>query len=196
MAASAGRASFSDNRRLSPQLPMSTTLSPRPAADEYLPYYERYITLVPDGNLVELLATQVRDTLRLLRGVDDRRALYAYAAGKWTVKEVIGHISDAERVFSHRVLRFARGDVQPLPGFDENAYVPAGRFNERPVSDLIDEFEAIRSSTVHLFRYLNEDELARRGIANNNPISVRALGFVIAGHERHHAKLLRERYGL
>ena len=175
---------------------MATTLSPRPAPDEYLAYYERYITLVPDGSLVDTLVDQHRDTIRMLREVSDDRGLYAYAPGKWTIKEVIGHLSDAERVFSYRALRFARGDGQPLAGFDENAYAPAGRFNERPIGDLVDEFQAIRAATVHLFRYLNDEELARRGIANNNPISVRALGFVIAGHERHHAKLLRERYGL
>ena len=175
---------------------MSTTLSPRPAADEYLAYYERYIALVPDGNLVETLADQHRGTIQMLRDIDDKRGLYAYAPGKWTIKEVIGHLCDAERVFSYRALRFARGDAQPLAGFDENAYAPAGRFNERPIADLVDEFQAIRAATVHLFRYLSDEELARRGIANNNPISVRALGFVIAGHERHHAKLLRERYGL
>ena len=174
---------------------MLTTLS-RPAADEFLPYYARYIDLVPEGNLVDLLAEQQPDTLRMLRRVDDERGLYAYAPGKWTIKEVIGHLSDTERVFSYRALRFARGDAQPVAGFDENAYVPAGRFNERPIKDLIDEFQAIRAATVHVFRYLSEDELARRGIANGNPISVRALGYVVAGHERHHAKLLRERYGL
>lgn len=174
---------------------MTTTLS-RPSADEYLPYYDRYVALVPEGNLVDLLVEQNRDTIRLLRSIDDQRALYAYASGKWTIKEVVGHLCDAERVFAYRALRFARGDAQPLAGFDENAYAPAGRFNERPISDLADEFEAIRNATVHLFRYMNEEEFARRGIANNNPISVRALGFVIAGHELHHAKLLRDRYGL
>jgi hypothetical protein len=174
---------------------MPTTLS-RPASDEYLAYYDRYITLVPDGILVDILAEQQRETLRMLRKVDDERGLFAYAPDKWTVKEVIGHLSDAERVFSYRALRFARADGQPVAGFDENAYVPAGRFNERPIASLVDEFESIRAATVHLFRYLTEEEMARRGIANNNPISVRALGFVIAGHERHHAKLLRERYGL
>ena len=151
---------------------------------------------MPDGNLVDLLAGQQVDTLRMLRRVDDQRGLYAYAPDKWTIKEVIGHLSDAERVFAYRALRFARGDGQPVAGFDENAYTPAGRFNERPIKNLVDEFEAIRAATVHVFRYLSEDELARRGIANGNLISVRALGYVIAGHERHHAKLLRERYGL
>ena len=174
---------------------MPTTIS-RPSADEYLAYYDRYITLVPEGNLVDILADQQRDTMRMLRSVDDERGLYAYAPGKWTIKEVIGHLSDAERIFAYRALRFARADGQPVAGFDENAYVPAGRFNERPIADLADEFQAIRSATVHLFRYLDEDEMARRGIANSHPISVRALGFVIAGHERHHAKLLRDRYGV
>jgi hypothetical protein len=174
---------------------MPTTLS-RPSADEYLPYYDRYIALVPEGNLVEILVDQHRDTMRMLRSVDDERGLFAYAPGKWTIKEVIGHLSDAERIFAYRALRFARGDAQPLSGFDENAYAPAGRFNDRPLADLADEFQAIRAATVHLFRYLDEDEMARRGIANGAGISVRALGFVIAGHERHHAKLLRERYGI
>jgi hypothetical protein len=174
---------------------MPTTLS-RPAPDEYLAYYERYVSLVPEGNLVDLLVEQQLDTIGMLRRVDDERGLFAYAPGKWTIKEVIGHICDAERIFAYRALRFARGDSQALAGFDENAYAPAGRFNERRIGGLIDEFQSIRASTVHVFRYLNEDELARRGPANGNPISVRALGYVIAGHERHHAKLLRERYAL
>jgi hypothetical protein len=174
---------------------MPTTLS-RPAPDEYLAYYERYVSLVPEGNLVDLLVEQQLDTIGMLRRVDDERGLFAYAPGKWTIKEVIGHICDAERIFAYRALRFARGDSQALAGFDENAYAPAGRFNERRIGGLIDEFQSIRASTVHVFRYLNEDELARRGAANGNPISVRALGYVIAGHERHHAKLLRERYAL
>jgi hypothetical protein len=174
---------------------MPTTLS-RPAADEYLAYYDRYVTLVPDGNLVDILLEQQLETIRMLRRVDDERGLHAYAPGKWTIKEVIGHLCDAERVFAYRALRFARGDAQPVAGFDENAYVPAGRFNERRIGGLIDEFQSIRAATVHVFRYLTEEDWARRGIANGHPISVRALGFVIAGHELHHAKLLRERYGL
>jgi hypothetical protein len=174
---------------------MPTTLS-RPAADEYLAYYDRYVTLVPDGNLVDVLLEQQLETIGMLRRVDDERGLHAYAPGKWTIKEVIGHLCDAERVFAYRALRFARGDGQPVAGFDENAYVPAGRFNERRIGGLIDEFQSIRASTVHVFRYLTEDDWARRGIANGHPISVRTLGFVIAGHELHHAKLLRERYGL
>jgi len=136
------------------------------------------------------------ETVRLLRGIGDEKARFAYAPGKWTVKEVVGHINDAERIFAYRALRFARGDEQPLTGFDENVYAPAGRFNDRSIGDLLDEFEAIRAATIHLFRNLNDDELARRGTANNNPITVRAIAYVVAGHERHHVKLLHERYGV
>jgi len=174
---------------------MAFTLS-RPGAEEHSPYYSRYIDLVPEGNLVDLLVEQQLDTLGMLRRVDEGRGTYAYAPGKWTIKEVIGHMSDAERVFSYRALRFARGDATPLASFDENTYVPAGRFNDRRVGSLIDEFQSIRAATVHLFRYLSDEELMRSGVASGNPISVRALGYIIAGHERHHANLLRERYGL
>ena len=174
---------------------MAFTLS-RPGAEEHSPYYSRYIDLVPEGNLVDLLVEQQLDTLGMLRRVDEGRGTYAYAPGKWTIKEVIGHMSDAERVFSYRALRFARGDATPLASFDENTYVPAGRFNDRRVGSLIDEFQSIGAATVHLFRYLSDEELMRSGVASGNPISVRALGYIIAGHERHHANLLRERYGL
>jgi hypothetical protein len=174
---------------------MALTLS-RPGAEEHAPYYGRYIDLVPEGNLVDLLVEQQLETLGMLRRVEEERGTFAYAPGKWTIKEVIGHMSDAERVFSYRALRFARGDATPLASFDENVYAPAGRFNERRMGSLIDEFQSIRAATVHLFRYLSDEELTRRGVASGNPVSVRALGYIIAGHERHHASLLRERYGL
>jgi uncharacterized damage-inducible protein DinB len=174
---------------------MASTI-PRPRADEHAPFYGGYIALVPDGDLIELLRTQQQETARLLRPLSDERARFAYAPGKWTVKEVVGHISDAERIFAYRALRFARGDGQGLAGFDENAYVPPGRFNERTIGDLVDELEAVRAATIHLFRHLDAEALARRGLANNNPITVRAIAYIVAGHERHHVKLLRERYGL
>jgi|SRR5690348_5153803 hypothetical protein len=174
---------------------MPTTIR-RPGTTEHPPYYSGYIALVPDGSLVDLLFDQQLESLRLLRGIDDEKGLYAYAPGKWTIKEVIGHLCDAERIFTYRALRFARGDEQPLTGFDENSYVPAGRFNDRRINDLLNEFQAIRVATIHLFRHLTEDELSRSGTANGNPITVRALGYIVAGHERHHVKLLRERYGL
>jgi hypothetical protein len=126
--------------------------------------------------------------------LSEERARFAYAPGKWTIKDVVGHISDAERIFACRALRFARGDAQPLTGFDENAYVPAGRFGERRLSSLLDEFEVVRAASIHLLAHLNADELARRGVSNSNPITVRAIAYIIAGHERHHVKLLRDRY--
>jgi hypothetical protein len=169
---------------------------PRPRADEYAPFYSGYVSLVPDADLVSLLREQHEDTVKMLRAVPAERASFAYAPGKWTVKEVIGHLCDSERIFTYRALRFARGDAQPLTGFDENHYVPAGRFGDRAIGDLVDEFEAIRSATIHVFRYLDQKELERRGVSNNNPISVRAIAYVVAGHERHHVKLLHERYGL
>ena len=172
------------------------TRIPRPRADEHSPFYSGYIALVPDGDLVQTLRDQQLETVRLLRPLGEERARFAYAPGKWTVKEVVGHVSDAERIFAYRALRFARGDAQPLAGFDENAYVPAGRFNERTLNGLLDEFEAVRAASIPLFTHLNAEELARRGTSNNNTITVRALAYIIAGHERHHVKLLRERYGV
>src|SRR5215208_1043152 len=169
---------------------------PRPRTDEHAPYYAHYIALVPDGDLVELLRTQQQETVGMLRAVNDAQGLYAYAPGKWTIKEVIGHLCDAERIFAYRALRFARDDAQALTGFDENTYVPAGRFNDRRMSDLLDEFEAVRAATIHLFRHMDDRELARRGTANSNPVTVRAIAYIVAGHEPHQVKLLRERYGL
>lgn len=170
------------------------TTIPRPGADEHSPYYSTYISLVPDGNLVEIMQEQQHETVALLRGLNEQQALHAYAPGKWTIKEVVGHLSDGERIFCYRALRFARDDKQPLTGFDENAYVPAGRFNSRSLADLVDEFVAVRGATVHLFRHLSDAELARQGVANNHPITVRAIAYIIAGHERHHLAILRERY--
>jgi uncharacterized damage-inducible protein DinB len=172
-----------------------TTTIPRPAPDEHNPYYGKYIDLVPDGDLVAQLAAQVEQTVALLQANRDR-ADNAYAPGKWTVKQVIGHLCDGERVFTYRAMRFARADTTELPGFDENAYVDAARFQDRSLDDLLSELRAIRGATVALANGLNSNELARRGSANGNPITVRALLYITAGHERHHVGLLRERYGL
>jgi hypothetical protein len=166
----------------------------RPAADEYAPYYERYVARVPEGNLGDVLTSQIRETLRLLATIPDARAEYRYAPEKWSIKEVVGHLSDVERVMSYRALRVARGDATPLPGFDENAYVPAAAFGRRALGDLAEEFAAVRAATVALFRHLGDEALDRRGTANGKTISARALGYIIAGHELHHVELLRTRY--
>ena len=167
---------------------------PRPAAVEYAPYYGRYIDKVPEGDLLGTLEDQARETQTLLAGLSDAKALHRYAPGKWSVKEVIGHVTDAERVFSYRALRFARADSTPLPGFDENAWVPPGNFDARALKDLAAELDAVRRATIALFRGLDPAALARGGTASDNPVSVRAIAWIIAGHERHHVALLHERY--
>jgi len=173
---------------------MTATAIPRPAATEHSPYYATYITKVPDGDVLKMLEEQRRETQALLAGVSDATALHRYAPGKWSVKEVIGHLSDTERVFCYRALTFARGDETALPGFDEKGWTPAGRFDGRSLMDLAGEFDAVRRATIALFSGMDAEALARRGTANKNPITVRALAWIIAGHERHHVAILRERY--
>ena len=173
---------------------MTAVAIPRPAAVEYAPYYGKYIDKVPEGDLLRTLEGQARETQALLAGLSEARALHRYAPGKWSIKEVIGHVSDAERVFSYRALRFARADATVLPGFDENAWVPAGNFDGRSLKELAAELDAVRRSTIALFRGLDAAALARRGTASDNAVSVRAIAWIIAGHERHHVGLLHERY--
>ena len=171
-------------------------LETRPEAGEFAPSYAGYIARVPAGDLSEILAVQQIALSRLLARVDDAGAMRRYAPGKWSVKEVLGHIADGERVFAYRALRFARGDTTPLPGFDENAWVPAGGFDRRPVEALAGELTAVRAGTLALVSSLEEAAWMRKGTANDQPISVRALATIIAGHELHHVAILRERYGV
>jgi uncharacterized damage-inducible protein DinB len=165
-----------------------------PKADEHAPYYSRYIERVPNGDLLTVLRDQSMETVALLRDLSPERANYAYAPGKWTVKEVVGHIIDAERIFGYRALRFARGDTTELAGFEQDPYVPAGNFGQRSLGDLLEELQVVRAATIHLVRHANDEVLARRGIASGKEVTVRALFYIIAGHERHHVGLLRERY--
>ena len=175
---------------------MTTLAIERPKADEHSPYFSRYIDRVPEGDLVALLESQFAETLALLKRVPSDREDFAYAEGKWTVKEVVGHLSDSERVFAYRALRFARKDPTELASFDENAWVANADFGRRRLIDLIDEFNVVRQGTLRLVKSLNADELTRRGTANGNVVSVRALFYIIAGHERHHAVLFKEKYGV
>ena len=168
----------------------------RPQLSEHDPYFSRYIDLVPDGDLVTLLEEQHRTTQALLAPLTPQQAKHRYAEEKWSVTEVVGHLADTERIFSYRALRFARGDATPLPGYDENAYTPAGRFDERSLGDVAREFAAVRSATIAFLSGLHRDVLANSGVANGCPVSVRALAYIIAGHERHHVNVLRTRYGL
>lgn len=167
----------------------------KPTADEYFEYYGKYISPVGDDAL-PALESQIRDTQALLARAGEAKAGHRYAPGKWSVREVVGHLCDGERVFSYRALRFGRGDTTDLPGFDENVYVPAGKFESRTLADVAAEFAAIRAATIALFRSFEDEALPRRGVASGKTMSVRALAFVAAGHELHHVGLLRERYGL
>jgi hypothetical protein len=166
----------------------------RPGPDEFGAFYAGYVARVPKGGIVDLLARQVEDTCRLLEGLPESRAEHAYAPGKWTIKEVVGHLADSERVFSYRALRFARGDGAELPGFDEKLYVPAGQFGARSLGSLLDELRAVRRSTVRLLASLPAEAWLRSGVASGHPVSVRALACITAGHELHHRAILEERY--
>jgi hypothetical protein len=172
----------------------TTSAFARPSADEHAPYYARYIDLVPDVEIVDFLERQESEAAAFLRSIPASLHDHRYAEGKWSVKEVVGHLTDAERIFAYRALRFARADATPLAGFDENRYVPAGNFGAREYSSLVDEWVHVRRATLSLLRGLDGDAPLRRGPANDQPISVRALAWVMAGHVVHHQAILRERY--
>lgn len=168
---------------------------PRPQTDEYGQYYGRYIQRVPEGSdLMVLLSGQPDELQRLLQGITDAQANARPAPGEWSVKEVVGHLCDTERIFGYRALRIARGDTTPLPGFEQDDYIRATDFNLRSLSDLIEEFSAHRRSNVLCFQPLTEAETARLGTASNNPVSVRALLYMMAGHVMHHIESLRTDY--
>lgn len=166
----------------------------RPAPDEFAPYYERYIARVPDGGVVDALRAQGDSFRALLDSAADNRARYAYAPGKWTLAEVIQHVIDGERVFTYRALRIARGDTTPLPGFEQDDWIVPSEANTRALRSLRDEFATVRAATITLFTGLPAAAWARRGTASNNPVSVRALAFIAAGHAIHHETIIRERY--
>ena len=166
----------------------------RPGPEEYAPYYAGYVSAVPDGELLVLLRDQLAETEALLREFKGDRGDFRYAPGKWTVKEVVGHIADSERIFAYRALRFARGDRTPLPGYEQDDFVRGGNFAARPLAEIAGELRSVRMASITLFAGLSPEALMRRGPANNVEFSVRALAWIIAGHERHHARVLREKY--
>jgi enterochelin esterase-like enzyme len=167
----------------------------RPAPGTYLPYAQTYIDLVPaEADPLAQLRQQAAEVHRELAGLTESQTLMRYAPGKWTPKEVLVHIADAERIFAYRALRFARADAQELPGFDENEFAANSEANDRPLSDLLTEYHAVRAATLAFFGGLNGGQLERAGRANGGATSVRALLYIIAGHEQHHLRILRERY--
>jgi hypothetical protein len=166
----------------------------KPEASEYAAYYEKYIALVPATDVAGALEAQRVQTMQLFAGRSERDGNFRYAADKWTVKEVLGHVNDAERIFTYRALRIARGDQTPLPGFEQDDYVRSGGSNERSLANLVEEFAHIRSASLALFRSFRQEEWLRRGTASNNGVTARALAFITAGHELHHRRILEERY--
>lgn len=166
----------------------------RPKSDEHLTYYSKYIDRVPDGDIVETLQKDTRETLEFLRSIPEEKFDYRYASGKWTIRQIVGHLADGERVFQYRAWRFSRADSTSVPGFDENEYVANAPFENVSMTDLIDEFENLRKASIHLFSNMTEEMMARRGLANGAEVSVRAIAFIIAGHVTHHMAVLRDRY--
>ena len=166
----------------------------RPNADEFAPFYAGYLQQVPDGDVVEALIGGAEIAAALLHDVQEEVASKAYAPGKWTLKEVVQHLADAERIFAYRALRIGRGDATDLPGWDENVYAPASGANERSLESLLDELESVRESTVTLFEGLPEAAWTRSGLANGQKVSVRAIAWIAAGHLLHHLEIIQERY--
>ena len=166
----------------------------RPEPDEYAPYYRRYISLVAGDDIIVTLGEQLRETSALLSSRAEADGNFRYAPEKWSVKEVIGHLSDSERIFAYRALRVSRNDQTPIEGFEQDDYVRHGGFGQRRLADVVDEFISVRRATLSLLRGLDQAAWTRRGLANKNEVSVRALAYIMAGHELHHRTILKDKY--
>ena len=166
----------------------------RPKTGDYPPYCDSYISLLEGDDIIRILEDQMVSSGTFLRTFSEEKANFAYETGKWTVKEVVGHVLDTERIMAYRALSFARGEKQPLPGFEQDDYVAEGNFSLRTLSELISEFNLARESNMILFKSFTNDMLKRSGIANGYKMTVLALLYIIAGHEKHHIKILKERY--
>ena len=166
----------------------------RPQPTDYAAYYETYVGKVNGDSVKDIISTYSEPMLRFYTSLPEAKADHAYAEGKWTVKELLQHIIDAERIFSYRALRIARKDETPLPGFDENTYTPASKASKRSLQSLKDEFVAVRKATDILLQTFDEEQLSQHGTASNNPVTPNAIAFIIYGHMLHHKQVLEERY--
>lgn len=166
----------------------------KPSPTTYAPYFQKYIDQVEDNDLLTGFKRQTGQVKNLLDSIDEQKSTYAYAPGKWTLKDLLQHITDTERIFCYRALCFARNETISLPGFDENGYAANTHANERTWQSLADEFLAVRTATELLFKSFSEEELSRTGLANNNPTSAASMGFITLGHFYHHKKIIEERY--
>jgi hypothetical protein len=172
----------------------NAVLSAKPQPDEYAPYYGRYISLITGDDIVVTLEEQLPETVALLSVRKETEGDFRYAPGKWSVKEALGHVIDTERIFSYRALRIARNDKTPIEGFEQDDYVKCGPFGQSRLAALVEEFRSVREATLSLLRGLDQTAWTRRGVASENEVSVRAIAYIIAGHELHHRKLFQERY--
>jgi hypothetical protein len=168
----------------------------RPQNTEYAPFFAGYVSLVPESDVLAVLESQPAGLAQLASLVPSDREGFRYAEGKWTIREVFGHLIDAERVFSYRAFCISRGEQLSLPGFDENVYIRHSHYDRQRLGELVAEFAALREASLTFFRQLDDHDWERLGTANDNPASVRGLSFVMAGHVRHHIGVLRERYGI
>jgi uncharacterized damage-inducible protein DinB len=175
---------------------MTTSSRSRPEASEYAPFYHGYVALVPEGDVVELLRSGGSELLDSIRRIPEERAGHRYGPEKWSIRQVIGHLIDAERIFTYRALRVGRGDRTPLASFDENAYVRTAGSDARTLADLARELDVVRQASVLLFESLPDEAWSRSGVASDREVSLRALAYITAGHSRHHLRILRERYGV
>jgi uncharacterized damage-inducible protein DinB len=166
----------------------------KPEANEYASYYKGYVNNVPDGDLLQILEIQQKETMNLLKDLRDEMAQFRYAPEKWTIKEVIGHITDTERIMCYRLLCIARGEQEMLPGYHEDEYVKRGKFNRFSLPELLHHQSLVRQNTILLLSSLDEEALLQRGKANGSEMTARAIGYIIAGHEIHHRRLIKERY--
>jgi uncharacterized damage-inducible protein DinB len=170
-----------------------STFSPPPAVTEYAPFHHTYIRLI-SGDPLAALRAQPQELRRLLAGLRDEQALLRYAPGKWSLKEMLVHMLDTERIFAYRALRIARGDTTPLPGFEQDDYVPASNADARPLADILAEYTTVRAASLSLLESFTAEAVGRQGTASGQPVSVRAMAYILAGHEAHHLHILQERY--
>lgn len=166
----------------------------RPENTEYSDWYAGYVASVEETDIISALEKQTDEMKEFFAEISEEKGLYRYAEDKWTIKELLGHINDGERVFAYRALRFSRNDETTLAGFDENPYVAQSNFNERKLSELVEEFVLLRNANMFIFRNLKESDWDNSGVASDAKVTLRALAYIMVGHIRHHLKILKERY--
>ncbi len=169
-------------------------MNSRPQAGEYAPYYEKYISLVPEGNIIEILAEQITTAEKLFGEITEEKSKFRYSKDKWSIQEVLGHIIDTERIFAYRALRFSRNDKTALPGFEQDDFVPNSNQDNVLLKDLLEELLLVRKANLKMFASFSDEMWSRVGIACDNAMSVRALAYNLAGHLTHHISVIKEKY--